>query len=59
MWLEYERDLNAAINILRQGMQSVRKNDRSPVLQDGERSRVLDFSLFRPSFLSEKAINHE
>jgi len=30
--LAMDRDLNAAINILRLGMQSVRKSDRSPVL---------------------------
>ncbi|WP_442919769.1 zinc ribbon domain-containing protein [Methanothrix soehngenii] len=30
--LSMDRDLNAAINILRLGMQSLRKSDRSPVL---------------------------
>lgn len=30
--ISMDRDLNAAINILRLGMQSLRKNDRSPAL---------------------------
>jgi putative transposase len=37
--LTMDRDLNAAINILRLGMQSVRKSDRSSVLLGGERSQ--------------------
>jgi putative transposase len=38
--LTIDRDINAAINILRLGMQSVRKSDRSPVLYGGERSQI-------------------
>jgi transposase len=30
--LSMDRDLNAAINILRLGMQSLRKSDRSPAI---------------------------
>ncbi|MGI5992724.1 MAG: RNA-guided endonuclease InsQ/TnpB family protein [Methanosarcina sp.] len=38
--LSIDRDLNASINILRLGLQSVRKTDRCPSFQRGEQSHV-------------------